>query len=143
MNKSKQSIRRFWNLKQSTLSKSHRTDLSVDEFIQRMRDKQISLEAVQKSSNNSIMQIKEKQLHWLEDILTYCSAWYHEQSFKVNYDQKTEWHSWNSSHAFECSNKNEMQAIHDLDVKFTSRSSLHHVRLQNQVRDLHAKFKHH
>ncbi len=34
-----------------------------------------------------------------------------------------------------------MQAIHDLDVKFISRLSLHYVRLQNQVHDLHVKFK--
>jgi len=36
-----------------------------------------------------------------------------------------------------------MQIIRDLDIKSTSKSSSHHVRLQNQVRDLHAKFKHH
>ncbi len=87
------------------------------------------------------MQIKEKRLHWLENILTPCSAWYHEQSFRVNNDQKTEWHNWDSSHAFECSNESETQMIRDLDVKSTSKSSSHHVRLQNQVRDLHAKFK--
>ena len=90
------------------------------------------------------MQIKEKWLHWFEDILIHCFAWYHEQSFRINYDQKTEWHSWNSSHAFKCSNENEMQAIYDLDVtKFTSWSSSHCVRLQDQVRDLHAKSKCH
>ncbi len=53
-----------------------------------MHNIQISFEAVQKDSNNSVMQIKEKWLHWLENILIYCSAWYHEQSLKVNYDQK-------------------------------------------------------
>ncbi len=90
------------------------------------------------------MQIKEKWLHWFEDILIHCFAWYHEQSFRINYDQKTEWHSWNSSHAFKCSNENEMQAIYDLDVtKFTSWSSSHCVRLQDQVRDLYAKSKCH
>ncbi len=55
MSKSEQSIKCFWNLKQSTSSRSHRIDLSADEFIQRMRDTQISLEAVQKSLNNSAM----------------------------------------------------------------------------------------
>ena len=96
-----------------------------------MHDTQISFKAVQKDLNNSVMQIKEKWLHWLEDILTHCSAWYHEQSSRVNYDQKIEWHSWDSSHAFKCLNENEMQVICDLDVRFTSRSSSHHVRLQN------------
>ncbi len=66
------------------------------------------------------MQIKEKWLHWLENISTHCFAWYHEQSFKVNYDQKTEWYNWDSLHAFECSNESEMQVIHDLDVKSTA-----------------------
>ncbi len=77
------------------------------------------------------MQIKEKWLHWLKNILTYCFAWYHEQSFKVNYDQKTEWYNWDSLHAFKCSNESEMQVICDLDVKSTSRLSSHCVRLQN------------
>jgi len=108
MSKSEQSIRYLWNLKQSTLSRFHRIDLSTDESIQCMRDTQISLEAVQKDSNNSVMQIKEKWLYWFKNISTHCSAWYYEQSFKVNYDQKIKWHSWNSSHAFKCSNENEM-----------------------------------
>ncbi len=77
------------------------------------------------------MQIKEKQLHRFKDISIHCSAWYHEQSFKVDYDQKIEWHNWDSSHAFECSNENKMQAIHNLDVKFTNKLSSHCVRLQN------------
>ncbi len=143
MSKDEQSIRHFWNLKQSTSSRSHRTDLSADESIQCMRDTQISFKAVQKDSNNSVMQIKKKRLYWLENISTHRSAWYHKQSFRINYDQKIEWYNWDSSHAFKCSNENETQAIHDLDIRFTSRSSSHHVRLQNQVRDLHAKFKHH
>ncbi len=88
------------------------------------------------------MQIKEKRLHWLEDILTHCSAWYHEQSSRINYDQKIKWHSWDLSHAFKCLNESEMQAICDLNVRFTSRSSSHCMKLQNQVRDLHVKFKH-
>ena len=74
MSKSKQSIRCLWNLKQSTSSRFRRTDLSADEFIQRMRNTQISFEAVQKDSNNSVMQIKEKWLYWLKDILTHCFA---------------------------------------------------------------------
>ena len=131
MSKSRQSIKCFKYFKQSALSESCKTDFSTDEFIQCMRDTQISFEAVQKDSNNSIMQIKEKWLHWLENILIHCSAWYHEQSFKVNYNQKTEWHNWDSSHAFECSNESEMQAIHDLNVRFTSRLSSHHMRLQD------------
>ncbi len=77
------------------------------------------------------MQIKEKWLYQLKDISTHCFAWYHEQSSEVNYDQKTEWHSWDSLYAFECSNENKMQAIHDLDVKSTSKSSSYHVRLQH------------
>jgi len=34
-----------------------------------------------------------------------------------------------------------MQVIRDLNVKSTSKLSSHCVRLQDQVRDLHAKFK--
>jgi len=143
MSKDEQSVRRLWNFKQSTSSKSHRTDLNVDEFIQRMCDTQISFKAVQKDSNNSVMQIKKKRLYWLKDISTHRFAWYHEQSSKVNYNQKIEWYNWDSSHAFECSNESKMQTIHDLDIKSTSRSSSHHVKLWNQVRDLHAKFKCH
>jgi len=60
MSKSKQSIRRFRYFKQSASSESCRTDLSINEFIQRMHNTQISFEAVQKDSNNSIIQIKEK-----------------------------------------------------------------------------------
>ncbi len=108
MNKSEQSVKRLWNFKQSTSSRFHKTDLSADKSIQRMRNTQISFKAVQKDSNNSAMQIKEKRLHWLENILTHCFAWYHEQSSRINYDQKIEWHSWDSSHAFECSNESEM-----------------------------------
>ena len=99
MSKSRQSIRRFKYFKQSTSSESCRTDLSTDEFIQCMCNTQVSFEVVQNDSDNSIMQIKEKQLYWFKDVLTHCSAWHYEQSSKVNHDQKTEWYSWDSSHA--------------------------------------------
>ncbi len=89
------------------------------------------------------MQIKEKWLYWFENILTHCFVQYHEQSTEVNHDQKTEWHSWDSSHAIKCLNKSKMQAIHDLDVKSTNRSSSHSVRLQNQICNLHVKLRHH
>jgi len=36
-----------------------------------------------------------------------------------------------------------MQVIHDLDIKSTSRSDSHDMRLQNQIRSVHAKLKHH
>jgi len=39
-----------------------------------MHNTQISLEAVQKDSNNNAMQIKEKQLYQLENISTHYSA---------------------------------------------------------------------
>jgi len=68
MSKSKQSIRRFRYFKQSASSKSCRTDLSTDEFIQRMHDTQVSFKAVQKDSDNSIMQIKEKRLYQFKDV---------------------------------------------------------------------------
>ncbi len=86
MSKSKQSIRCFRYFKQSASSESCRTDLSTDEFIQRMRDTQVSFKAVQKDSDNSTMQIKEKQLYQSENVLTHYSAWYYEQSFEVNHD---------------------------------------------------------
>ncbi len=35
-----------------------------------------------------------------------------------------------------------MQVIRDLDVKSTSKLSSHSVRLQNQIYNFHAKFKH-
>jgi len=60
MSKSRQSIKRFRYFKQSTLSESCRTDLSTDEFIQRMRNTQVLFEAVQKDSDNNTMQIEEK-----------------------------------------------------------------------------------
>ncbi len=91
--KSRQSIRCFRYFKQSTLSESCRTDLSIDEFIQCMCNTQISFEAVQKDSENSIMKIKEKRLYWFKDVSTHCSAGYHEQSSEVNHDQKTEWYN--------------------------------------------------
>ncbi len=34
-----------------------------------------------------------------------------------------------------------MQAICDLDIKFTSKSDSHSIRLQNQICNIHAKFK--
>ncbi len=58
-----------------------------------MCNSQISFEAVQKSSDNSTMQIKEEWLHWFKDILIYCFAKHYE-----------EW--WNSS-------------VHDADYKST------------------------
>ncbi len=36
-----------------------------------------------------------------------------------------------------------MQVIHDLDIKFTDKSSSYSMRLQNQIRSVYAKFKHH
>ncbi len=36
-----------------------------------------------------------------------------------------------------------MQAIHDLNIKSTSRSDSHSMRLRNQICSVHAKFKHH
>ena len=77
------------------------------------------------------MQIKEKWLYWFKNVLTHCFTQYHEQSAEVNHDQKTEWHSWDSLHAIKCSNESKMQAIRDLNVKFTDKLSLHSMRLQN------------
>jgi len=39
-----------------------------------MCNSQISLKAVQKDSDDSIMQIKEEQLHQFKDVLTHCFA---------------------------------------------------------------------
>ncbi len=75
------------------------------------------------------MQIKEKWLYWFKDVLIHCFVQYHEQSVEVNHDQKIEWHSWDSLHVIKCSNESETQAIHDLDVRFTNRSSSYNVRL--------------
>ncbi len=108
-----------------------------------MRNTQVSFKAVQKDSDNSTMQIKEKWLYWFKDVLIHCFAQYHEQSAEVDYDQKIEWHSRDSLHAIKCSNESEIQVIHDLNVRFTNRSSSHSVRLWNQICDLHAKLKHH
>ncbi len=143
MSKSRQSIKCFRYFKQSALSESCRTNLSTDEFIQCMHNTQVSFEAVQKDLNNSTMQIEEKWLYWFKDVLTHCFAWYHEQSAKVDHDQKIEWHSWDSLHAIKCSNESEMQAIHDLNVRFTNKLSSHSMRLWNQICDLHAKLKRH
>jgi len=55
-----------------------------------MRNTQVSFKAVQKDSDNSTMQIKEKRLYQSEDVSTHCFAQYHEQSAEVNHDQKTE-----------------------------------------------------
>ena len=60
MSKSRQSIEHFRYFKQSASSESRRTDLNTDEFIQRMRNTQVSFEAVQKDSDNNTMQIEEK-----------------------------------------------------------------------------------
>jgi len=90
MSKSRQSVERFRYFKQSASSESCRTDFSTDEFIQRMHNTQVSFEAVQKDSDNSTMQIKEKRLYQFKDVLTYCFAQYHEQSAEVNHNQKTE-----------------------------------------------------
>ncbi len=88
-----------------------------------MHNTQVSFKAVQKDSDNSIMQIEEKQLYWFKYISIHCFAWYHEQSAEVDHDQKTEWHSWDSLHAIKCSNESEMQAIHDLNIRFIDKSS--------------------
>jgi len=90
MNKSRQSIKRFRYFKQSASDESCRTDLSTDEFIQRMRNTQVSFEAVQKDSDNSTTQIKEKRLYQFKSVSTHCFAQYHEQSAEVDHDQKTE-----------------------------------------------------
>ncbi len=71
MSKSKQSVRCFKYFKQSASSESCRTDLSIDEFIQRMHDTQVLFEAVQKDSDNSTMQIEEKQLYQFKNVLTH------------------------------------------------------------------------
>ena len=63
MNKSRQSVECFRYFKQSASSESCKTDLSTDEFIQCMHNTQVSFEAVQKDSDNSTMQIKEKWLY--------------------------------------------------------------------------------
>jgi len=141
MSKSRQSVECFKYFKQSTSSESCRTDLSTDEFIQCMCNTQVSFKAVQKDSNNSIMQIEEKWLYWFKDVSTYCFAWYHEQSAEVDHDQKIEWHSQDSLHAIKWLNESKMQVIHDLDIRFTNRSSSHSVKLWNQICDLHAKLK--
>ncbi len=106
-----------------------------------MHDTQVSFKAVQKDSDNSIMQIKEKRLYQFKDVSIHYFTWYHEQSAEVDHDKKTEWHSRDSSHAIKCLNESKMQAIHDLNVKFTDKSSSHSVRLWNQICDLHAKLK--
>jgi hypothetical protein len=72
MSKSKQSVRCFKYFKQSASSESCRTDLSIDEFIQRMHDTQVLFEVVQKDSDNSTMQIEEKQLYQFKNVLTHC-----------------------------------------------------------------------
>ena len=86
MSKSRQSVKCFRYFKQSASSKSCRTDFSTDEFIQRMRNTQVSFEAVQKDLDNSTMQIKEKRLYQFKDVSTHCFAWYHEQSSEVDHD---------------------------------------------------------
>ncbi len=39
---------------------------------------QILFKAVQKSLDNSTLQIKEEWLHWFKDVLTHCFAKHHE-----------------------------------------------------------------
>jgi len=90
MNESRQSVRRFRYFKQSASSESCRTDLSIDEFIQRMRNTQVSFKAVQKDSDNSTTQIEEKRLYRFKNVSTHCFAQYHEQSAEVDHDEKTE-----------------------------------------------------
>ncbi len=90
MSESKQSVEHFKYFKQSASSESRRTDLSTDEFIQRMCNTQVSFKAVQKDSDNSTMQIKEKRLYRFKDVSIHCFARYHEQSAEVDHDQKTE-----------------------------------------------------
>jgi len=53
--KSKQSIKYFKHFKQSAADKSCKTNFDIDEFIQCICNTQISFEAVQKSSNDSII----------------------------------------------------------------------------------------
>ncbi len=55
-----------------------------------MHNIQVLFKAVQKDSDNSTTQIKEKWLYWFKDVSTHCFAWYHEQSAEVDHDQKTE-----------------------------------------------------
>ncbi len=76
--KSQQSVRRIRNFKWSASSEFNRTDFDINQFVQRMCNSQILLKAVQKSSDNSTMQIKEEQLHWFKNVLTHCSARHHE-----------------------------------------------------------------
>ena len=57
-----------------------------------MCNSQISFEAVQKSSNNSTMQIKEKQLHWFENVLIHYFVKHHELDTEINHDQKIKWY---------------------------------------------------
>ncbi len=90
MSKSRQSVKCFKYFKQNASSESCKTDLSTDEFIQRMHNIQVSFKAVQKDSDNSTTQIKEKRLYRFKDISTHCFAQYHEQSAEVDHDQKTE-----------------------------------------------------
>ncbi len=59
MSKSRQSVECFRYFKQSALSESCRTDLSINEFIQHMHNTQVSFKAVQKDSDNNTMQIKK------------------------------------------------------------------------------------
>ncbi len=54
-----------------------------------MHNIQVLFKAVQKDSDNSTTQIKEKWLYWFKNVLTYYFAWYHEQSTEVDHDQKT------------------------------------------------------
>jgi len=51
-----------------------------------MCNSQISLEAVQKSSDNSTTQIKKECLHQFKDVLIHCFAKHHEQDTEINHD---------------------------------------------------------
>ncbi len=74
MSKSRQSIKHFKYFKQSASSEFCKTDFSTDEFIQHMHNTQVSFEVVQKSSDNSTMQIKEKWLYWFKNVSIHCFA---------------------------------------------------------------------
>ncbi len=73
-NKSRQSIKHFRHFKQSIANRSCKTDLDINEFIQCIYNTQISFKAVQKDSNDSIMQIKKSdytnlKTYWLIALL--------------------------------------------------------------------------
>ncbi len=92
----------------------------------------------------------QRVLTWLEidiksswDVQLKYSSWVEmfNSSTWVESECKYENSTWWSVY-IKCSNESEMQAIHDLDVKFINRLSSYSVRLWNQICDLHAKLKH-